>query len=71
MSSETEDGLISHAVQILLAIAFGSWAWVVKVAASRHLDSVERIEHKVDALAERVTKLETRMSVYHGDAPRN
>ena len=51
--------------KLLLASAFGFWAWVVKVAAHRHLESLDRIEKSIKVLSRRVTRLETKMKIYH------
>lgn len=49
---------------MLLTAAFGAWAWVVKKAADKHLESVSRIENKVDSLTIRVNTLETKMEIF-------
>lgn len=53
-----ENSLLGRVIELVLALAFGAWAWVVKVAASAHLRGTARIEEKVDKLGERVSKLE-------------
>lgn len=53
-----ENGFLGRVIELVLALAFGAWAWVVKVAASAHLKGVGRIEDNVDRLGERVSKLE-------------
>jgi hypothetical protein len=54
-----------HALQLILAAAFGAWAWVVKVAAHRHLQSQDKIMTKLEDVERRLTRVETKMSIYH------
>lgn len=65
-----EDKTISHLLQAGMTIAFGAWAWVVKTAASKHLDGIERIERRLESMANRVSILETKMDLYHGHKER-
>ena len=69
MDPNDKNDWLSSIVQILLAMAFGAWAWVVKVAADKHLRGVDKIEAEVVSLKERVHDLETRMKLYHKEQP--
>lgn len=62
----TEEGFLQYVAQLVLAGAFGLWAWVVKTAADKHLDAIERIETKLELMTTRISVLETKMELYHG-----
>lgn len=63
--STPEEMSLNHVLQVILAAAFGAWAWVVKTAANRHLDSQDAINEKVDKIMERLVKLEIKMRIRH------
>lgn len=65
--SSPEEMSLNHILQVILAAAFGAWAWVVKTAANRHLDSQDSINQKVDRIMERIVKLEIKMRLHHKD----
>jgi len=61
MASPEESSIFSHLLQVLVAAAFGAWAWVVKVAADRHLKSQDHIHKKLERHNVRLTRLETKI----------
>lgn len=62
MSSE-EETILENFIKVLMTIAFGAWAWIVKTTAHEYITSNRRIEAKVDKLGQRVSKLEGRMEI--------
>lgn len=57
----TEEASLENILKVILAAAFGAWAWVVKTAATAHLEWQKRHEDKIDRLSQRVSKLEGRV----------
>lgn len=60
MAQDLENG-VSKVFQIILAAAFGAWAWVVKKAADRHIEAVIKLEDEMAQLLLRVNTLETKI----------
>jgi hypothetical protein len=63
-----EESAFSHFLSVLIAAAFGAWAWVVKVAADRHLKSQDHIHKKLEHHSNRITRLETKLELEDNEA---
>ncbi len=68
MANSDDQFAFSHLLQLLIAAAFGAWAWVVKVAADRHLKGQDHIHKKLEHHSIRITRLETKLDVESEDS---